>query len=617
MLVEPHRNVLPPGWGPGVLVLEPTLPTDFVARRPPGWRKLDIDEIIKMASRDRDILHCEQVEAGPCYNLWTLMTPSRAKAVLNTKVEWSSLWDPLPPEAAEALSRTISRQKGEQSSEKVIESSPLMGRHANCHLIPVLTRDGRLLYAVAEVEGIITFWDVRQKREWETYNLVNSVTKGGGSGQGAVSALHRTAQFSIDALWRMLKITAVGPGRSPSQFVVAASSPNGVILRVFDELTIHQGMAVPLENIPWDTWPVFPDQTEEVTQTQKGKPYLKKPMVQIHAVFHIDATKVLATAESLGRPEVAMILDLECNTVDILDIYADGPPLPSAWQPEFDDADDGTFANAASEDGAPEEEVDEEEEIERDSLVMVKTVEKQKLQEIPGSRHTVLVCVWKSNRVCMLTTKDWQLYEQMLLDENATMKTRLDAPICGVATANQKEAALNLVISYTSMIIRWWQVSLGSCFQQACLVVNSPVTNLSLLTVPPAAQSAQVQVTTPPGERSTPRAGNRDMSSSAGRRGQKTSSAQVAAPQDDPPTGFFIGAADLTGAVLMLSGKGDNIKSIYTCADLSYEPDLMVDQLWCMETCIALQLRNGDVRHIEFQDFEDNLMQLSDIPGIR
>jgi len=85
MLVEPHRSVLAPGWGPASMMTEPSPAAEFTMRRPPGWRELDVDEIIKAASHDMDLLKYEKVEMGPRYLVWTMRTPSSSNEILTKK----------------------------------------------------------------------------------------------------------------------------------------------------------------------------------------------------------------------------------------------------------------------------------------------------------------------------------------------------------------------------------------------------------------------------------------------------------------------------------------------------------------------------------------------------
>ncbi|CAE8600125.1 unnamed protein product, partial [Polarella glacialis] len=102
--------------------------------------------------------------------------------------------------------------------------------------------------------------------------------------------------------------------------------------------------------------------------------------------------------------------------------------------------------------------------------------------EAPGAQHRALVCLWRSNRVCILIFREWELFEMMLLDETATTKQRLDSPICGMALPNPEgDETFNMVVSYTSMVIRWWQVSLTSCRQQAHIVLTFAVNNLTAI----------------------------------------------------------------------------------------------------------------------------------------
>lgn len=630
ILVEPNCSVLVPTWGPSFFVVE--VDRDRPARKLPKWRTLSIEEIIKAASKsshDRELLKCDTVEIGPRYHVWTLRTPTLSKAALTQAGEWSTLW--------------AERNKHEESvhtqnSFHSLSALVGLGTKASCFFLPITTRDGRHLYVVAERSASITLWDLRHRREYQSFSFA-------GSTGSRLSELCRECVEDVE-------VTAVGAGPSTSQFVVAGVTETGLLLQLFEEKKLLQDFSFSFEDFPWDEWKLFPPlELEEKIHFHQEDEDDKSHTVKIRGIFWSSPLQAVAIAdwEDPEKPEVALLLDLDgssVGSVQILDIYCDGPPKLDAIEEMTETQDlSGLSASIPSAASAADElqtESSFSEKEERDKLVMVKAFERQRF---PESKYpqSGLVCLWKSDRLCIVTYSDWKVHDQVLVDDPGTAKDRLDMPLC--ASILPGDGACSVLASYASMIIRWWRVSLKSCFQQACVVLSSPVTNFGLLycygEAPPedyqeyqrisqssldmskaARQSLNFTSFTTSSQRvSTLGGGGTSQKLSSQRRPSRSSGSdpKVTLSLDnglvESSATILISAIDRSGELTIFLGQRANLKKIYTIySDLSTSPSTTVDCIWMMETHVALLQRNGDVRHIEF-DINGELMRLADLFG--
>lgn len=630
ILVEPNCSVLVPTWGPSFFVVE--VDRDRPARKLPKWRTLSIEEIIKAASKsshDRELLKCDTVEIGPRYRVWTLRTPTLSKAALTQAGEWSTLW--------------AERNKHEESvhtqnSFHSLSALVGLGTKASCFFLPITTRDGRHLYVVAERSASITLWDLRHRREYQSFSFA-------GSTGSRLSELCRECVEDVE-------VTAVGAGPSTSQFVVAGVTETGLLLQLFEEKKLLQDFSFSFEDFPWDEWKLFPPlELEEKIHFHQEDEDDKSHTVKIRGIFWSSPLQAVAIADSEDpeKPEVALLLDLDgssVGSVQILDIYCDGPPKLDAIEEMTETQDlSGLSASIPSAASAADElqtESSFSEKEERDKLVMVKAFERQRF---PESKYpqSGLVCLWKSDRLCIVTYSDWKVHDQVLVDDPGTAKDRLDMPLC--ASILPGDGACSVLASYASMIIRWWRVSLKSCFQQACVVLSSPVTNFGLLycygEAPPedyqeyrrisqssldmskaARQSLNFTSFTTSSQRvSTLGGGGTSQKLSSQRRPSRSSGSdpKVTLSLDnglvESSATILISAIDRSGELTIFLGQRANLKKIYTIySDLSTSPSTTVDCIWMMETHVALLQRNGDVRHIEF-DINGELMRLADLFG--
>jgi len=63
---------------------------------------------------------------------------------------------------------------------------------------------------------------------------------------------------------------------------------------------------------------------------------------------------------------------------------------------------------------------------------------------------------------------------------------------------------------------------------------------------------------------------------------------------------LFVVAFESSGSMPIFLGRGGRLVKVYTFADHFVAGPTMVNQVWCLEQSIAVQLSNGDVRHFEF-----------------
>jgi len=103
------------------------------------------------------------------------------------------------------------------------------------------------------------------------------------------------------------------------------------------------------------------------------------------------------------------------------------------------------------------------------------------------------------------TLYDNDLHELMLVEDLSGDRQRSDAPICFAVLPNShSNDAYHLVVSYQSMMIRWWQVSLTTSKLHSQVTLNAPVTHLTMFDWPSASghsvsMSTQLPVEKPPG----------------------------------------------------------------------------------------------------------------------
>ena len=320
--------------------------------------------------------------------------------------------------------------------------------------------------------------------------------------------------------------------------------------------------------------------------------------------------------------------DLEADKVKIIDIYRGGPPPASDWPDDDTDTLHTLPISAPTYSDFPSE----------DGLVTVMAFRSQTFPEdktrTPSSG---LLCLWRSNRLCMLSFSDWKVYDQMLLDDAAALRTRLDIPLCAALLPCDRKGGgdgggCSLIVSYASMIIRWWQVSLHTSLQQACLVLSSPLTHLAALCASASprmekpGQGERFECHERPSLHSVRQSSSKRLSTgtTASRISRRSNSSCNSSTREDreqheqelgvdlteSTARILMAAVDGTKAVTLLLGHGATISCVYR-VDATWGSEI-VDGIWIMEASIAVLLRSGDVQHIEF-DINGELMPLADI----
>ncbi|CAE7240428.1 unnamed protein product [Symbiodinium sp. CCMP2456] len=580
LLVESHRSILCPGWDPCTFVLEPTLTVeDFTSRKLPKWRELTTEEIL--STKDRELLKLDRVETGPRYHVWTFAN-NAALSALSSARDWTGLWDPaeeeVPPEHLKEA------EKG------------CMQRQASALLLPLQSPE-RSLYVIAERGGLITLWDLRHRCAWQSFRMSAEASPRrrslvSGRGEGSLG----------------LRVAALGPAGG-SHFAVAGTLPGGALLfqlfevRSLGPQRVQQLQLSPVE-LPWHQWPRWP--WEDLQRSSVGASM--DPVEVRFLCAGPQGSTLVAIAAAEGRPEVALLLDLE-GSVKVIDLYRGGPPPRSNWTEE------AFWPPRPPAPPAPPPPVVAEtraEETEMDRLVMATSFEGQSFQE-DRNQTSGLLCLWRSNRLCILSFSDWRVYDQMLLGDSASRQTRMDIPLCAaLLPSDAGSGGCSLVVSYASMIIRWWQVSLHTKIQQACLVLHYPVTHL-------AAQSCESPGR---GREASHVASASGAGTSTGRSSKAESrnsrSQSLSSPWDGPSElaltessdRILVAAMDETRAVTLFLGHGASIERVYS-VDATWGSSI-VDGIWIMDTHFALLLRSGEVRHVEF-DFNGELMQIGEI----
>ena len=295
----------------------------------------------------------------------------------------------------------------------------------------------------------------------------------------------------------------------------------GLLVQLYEEKRLIQDFSITWEDFPWDEWNDFPElefgnfgnfgnekiPQNSLTSLTSLSPKSAKcgedeivgilpeefPMcplgtrgnrtsVKIRNIFWTNPLQVICiccetSEEKPEKPDVILLIDLDRSSLKILDIYGDGPKKLDVIV-EHVETSQTTESVALPSSGTEEETARSDSgdsgEGERDKIVTVMTFEKQKFPE-SKTPQSGLLCLWKSDRLCIVTS-DWKIHDQILVDD---AKDRLDMPLC--ASILPGDGGISILASYASMIIRWWRVSLQSCFQQACVVLSSPATALSLL----------------------------------------------------------------------------------------------------------------------------------------
>lgn len=537
-------------------------------------------------------------------------------------------------------------------------------------LLSLTSRDGRQMYASIHSNGQLLLWDVKLKRELSSSMLGST------------------------------NLTAVNTWRTPNQIIVASVSKGTTILKIFEE---H----VPVGELKLDdTGNVTKLRKSSIsTRRQSGAPSSPstrasrvdrndgdddaKPLAPrtarvplVRAVFHVHASIAIVLLEPVDAEHgpTAKLVDMEDGQTQDVDVYGNGPP---AFKEEDSDG---------NEENQEEQVKPILQQAKVDKLIQARIVE----QQIKGRSQRILVCLYDSNRIVQCTLYDNETHEVMLFEEGAGERQRGDCPICFATLPNpNSNETYHLVVSYQSMMIRWWQVSLTAGKILAQVTLNAAVTHLTVFDWPsPTGQSANISpvVEKPAGSPAGPRRGNARFSvfsrekgnenavrqsvrlvtedpehqaseksaptspnaraslahlqgglngfirqrasvknsighprasvesreASKRQPGLRQSMTDVTSPHDDfvvnkDQSCLCIVGFDVAGGMPILLSRLGKMARVYICNDHFVDKSAKVDQLACDGSTIAVQISNGDIRHMEFV-YEDEVIPLKDIP---
>jgi len=640
LLVEPHRSVLAPRWGPAFCLVDTLQPYELEGRKLPGWRTLSVDERARMAGRDRDLLTQEEIERGPRYLVWTLRPGSKGgmkKPGLAT--QWNAQRD--------------------QVANVGFAGGVFGVLKPAAFLVPLTSKDGHPLYASITSTGAFIIWDVKLKKELSSSTL-------GASDLSAASS------------WL-----------NSNQLILASSSKGVTTLKVFEEhdpigeIKLDHACKVTKLRSSVHHTEHFPHNSHHPRGSRKSHAEGRgaRPTVtwtpKILALFHLRASQAVVVFEPSDGEHgpTAKLVDLEDGDVQDVDVYGSGPPILRS-----DDSDD--------------DEVHEEHVLKHpsvDKLVQAHIVD----HYIKGRLQRLLVCLYDSNRLVMCVFGGGDFNDLMLLEDGANERQRSDAPVCFAVLQNFHSDCFHLVASYQSAMVKFWQVNLTTAKLQSQTTLQAGVaTHITMFDWPRSkGQSASVSlaVEKPPGRPTgRPKTGNSHFSAAApavgrpntapvpisrqklsvvtpdpgsSRRGssapglanrsrisplpdghpRRPSSVAVGHPRElqkrfaragrrrsiqksigggyvhEVPHDEFrefclcIVAFDVMGGMPILLTRGGRMTKLYTCHDHFVDKQAKVDQLICDGDTIAVQISTGDVRHVEFV-LEDDVTTLKDVP---
>lgn len=427
LLVEPHRSFLAPRWSSAFFVVDTLHPYELEGRKLPGWRQLTIDERARLAARDRALLTQEEIERGPRYLVWTLRPSGVGGIRLQHSAQWSTNKRKILMQQVDSLAGDGAAQVAKRQAFLVLNTA----------------KDNRPIYSSITSRGVMLQWDIRLKRE-----------------------VRNTALGSTS-------ITAAGPWRFPNQLIVVSSTRNQVSLRIFED-------SVPIEGLSFNMQDEVKLHRKSTAGARRRSSVSKektkedgenagldrmdrldaKRMPMVSALHHVHgkvAILIFDPVDSESEPTARMV-DFDEGEVESVDIYGIGPP-------SIIDSDD-------------EEETVKPKII--DKIVSTQMIE----QQFRGRQQRLLAVLYESNRLCLLTVNDSVLHEQMLLEEGATERQRNDSPLAFVALPSQTADSFNMIVSYQSMMLRWWQVSLSQSKLQAHTTVTAAITHLAILDWP-------------------------------------------------------------------------------------------------------------------------------------
>jgi len=484
----------------------------------------------------------------------------------------------------------------------------------------------------------------------------------------------------------------VGRWHTRSQFIVAscAVGHHGLSFRVFDENTPLRACTIPRSKLPFKEWasvdtvtgkpltppnqhtgrPLTPAATGEVKIS--GSPtmeFVLEKKIVVRAIFPHDLYTAIAVVEAPGSDLVplGLLVDLELGTAEHLDIYGQGPlPMEEIREDEEDDSADGyledimtprtatsaatTTARGGSTEqpplGGP------------DVLIGVQSIEQRFDERSKDHQERVLVNLYKSNRISLLTCNDWELHEQLLVEDIKMAKLRPEVPVACAVIAVPHSGSFQIVVAYESMLMKWWHASLKTCRLLGSINMTAQASHLCIREWPSqtpvdrsvncSKRSAGANIPMVPlasktmARRSSNNLGRkitlepillkgRSRQASTSSAGTLTAVGRSYANSPDRysaisqhwgadrristpslsdinfQTSMLITALDTNGGMSFFRAKRGYITKWFTCYDHAVPRTAKVDQILCLESSIAVQISTGDVRHIEFLEGGEGL----------
>jgi len=467
-----------------------------------------------------------------------------------------------------------------------------------------LHRDDRLHHMVVSHDGQLSIWDAVAK------------------------------QHMWSAALDVSRVHAVGSWLRPTQYMIVATSPtNGVRVHVFDYQT-----------------PIFSLDLEQVQGVDQLSSMSAGRRV-VHSVHYLFKNSVLLLLQEpdLDLEPVGLVVDLLAATSHTVDVYGEGPPKPEldSFMAENDEAPYALRSEVKSRTPSRRETPVF---LGVDKIVACHVLD-QAFAEESGRKLRVAVLVYSSNRIChLLCGSTWKLYEQLLIKDTGVPRYRKELPIAIAALDAPSSDGHHLLISYGSLMLRWWQLSLSNNKLIAFLTLGCPLTHLSAIDwsaqeaalrrpttaretsagSPDAAKHKACRAApTPPGSPPRPppsprspaakeqrktRAGESHMLksvgfSSIGPLALKKTRTRLDCVEDAAPArvALLVVASESGGGMPMFLATGNKITKVYTFLDHLLERNKRVEQIWCQGKNIVALLNNGDVRQIDFLLDDDPL----------
>jgi len=455
ILVEPHRSVLAPRWGTAFFVVDTLHPYELEGRKLPGWRQLTVDERARAAMRDRALLTQEEIERGPRYLVWTLR-PS-TKGVLRT-----SGWNNATAQRDQLLCL--------DSMAELMISKPVS------FLVPLLTKEGLKMLASISSKGEFILWDVKLKREIASSKL-------GATGLTAVNRWSGHNQIIMGSTNKGVTTLKIYEEHTPVASITLdnmshSSGPRVTRFRRASSIGSRAAFGATMD-------PVSPASAFESPRsghsmkTRKSvvgldhgaNPSRPTRTPPIRSLFHVcDATAVMVV-DALDRQHgpTAALVDMEDGDVTSVDVFGNGAP-EVVKDADSDDEDD------------EDKHLDRFGEKRVDKLVQSALV----VQTVKGRQLRMLICLYDSHRLVQvpLTEGLGEIHEVLLHEDTGGDRKIVEIPICFSVLPNEQSDAYHLVVSYTTLMVRWWQVGLTAVKLQSQVTLTAAATHLAVFDWP-------------------------------------------------------------------------------------------------------------------------------------